>query len=171
SRGDFSVQVVRAWAPRGADRFHNLVHNGFYDGTRFYRAVSGFVVQWGVHGDPQVTQAWARQCIADDPVRRTNARRTLTFAFGQPDTRTTQVFINLGMNTRLDQLGFTPMGEVIEGMPTVDSLYTGYGDRPPAGQGPDPMQLVEQGNEYLEREFPLLDSIVRARITTSGIRP
>jgi peptidyl-prolyl cis-trans isomerase A (cyclophilin A) len=168
SRGDFSVRIVRAWAPRGADRFYNLVRNGFYDGTRFFRAVSGFVVQWGVHGDPRVTQAWARQCIEDDPVRRTNARRTLTFAFGRPGTRTTQIFINLGMNRRLDPLGFAPIGEVVAGMEVVDSLYAGYGDRPPTGNGPDPVILVEEGNAYLAREFPKLDSIVRARIELNG---
>ena len=101
SRGDFFVQVVREWAPRGADRFYNLVRNGFYDGNRFFRVVDGFVVQWGVNGDPAVSQAWARQCIPDDPVIRPNTRPAITFAFGAPNTRTTQVFVNYGMNRRL----------------------------------------------------------------------
>ena len=108
SRGDFFVQVVREWAPRGADRFYNLVRNGFYDGNRFYRAIDGFIVQWGASGDPAVNRAWARQCIHDDPVRRTNVRRAVTFAFGRPNTRTTQVFINFGVNWRLDDSGFAP---------------------------------------------------------------
>ena len=167
SRGDFYVQVVRAWAPLGADRFYNLVRNGFYNGNRLYRVVDGFVVQWGIHGDPEVSAAWSRQCIPDDPVRRTNGRRTLTFAFGEPGTRTTQVFINYGMNVRLDRMGFAPIGEVIEGMGTVDSLYSAYGERPPRGRGPDPMRVVKEGNVYLDREFPALDSIVRATLVAA----
>ena len=168
SRGDFYVQVVRDWAPVGADRFYNLVRNGFYNGNRFYRVIDGFVVQWGVHGSPDVSEAWSRQCIKDDAVRRINTRRMVTFAFGEPDTRTTQVFINYGMNTRLDRMGFAPLGEVIEGMTTVDSLYNGYGERPPKGQGPDPVRLVKEGNAYLDREFPALDSIIRASVVSAS---
>lgn len=164
SRGDFFVQVVREWAPHGADRFYNLVRNGFYDGNRFFRVVDGFVVQWGVNGDPAVSQAWARQCIPDDPVIRPNTRPAITFAFGAPNTRTTQVFVNFGMNRRLDESGFAPFGEIIQGMSVVDSLYKGYGDGAPFGPGPDPVKLVKEGNAYLDREFPLVDSIVRARV-------
>jgi peptidyl-prolyl cis-trans isomerase A (cyclophilin A) len=164
SRGDFFVQVVRDWAPLGADRFYNLVRNGFYDGNRFFRVLDGFVVQWGVNGDPAVSRAWARQCIPDDPVLRPNTRPAVTFAFGAPNTRTTQVFINFGMNRRLDESGFAPFGEIIQGMEAVDSLYKGYGEGPPRGSGPDPVRLVKEGNAYLDREFPLIDSIIRARV-------
>jgi peptidyl-prolyl cis-trans isomerase A (cyclophilin A) len=170
SRGTFAVQVVRDWAPRGADRFYNLVRNGFYDGNRFFRVVNGFVVQWGVHGEPAVSQAWARQCIPDDPVRRGNTRRAVSFAFGRPGTRTTQVFVNYGMNPRLDGLGFASFGEVIDGMATLDSLHAAYGDGPPRGTGPDAVKLVDEGNAYLDREFPRVDSIVRARIVAEGRR-
>ncbi|MGH7462113.1 MAG: peptidylprolyl isomerase [Longimicrobiales bacterium] len=114
-----------------------------------------------------MSSAWSRQCIPDDPVRRTNGRRTITFAFGEPDTRTTQVFINYGMNDRLDRLGFAPFGEVVEGMSVADSLYSEYGERPPKGQGPDPVRLVREGNVYLDRDFPTLDSIVRASIAAA----
>lgn len=163
SRGDFFVETVREWAPRGADRFYNLVRAGFYDGNKFFRVISGFVVQWGINGDPEVSKAWARQCIEDDPVRRVNTRRAVTFAFGEPDTRTTQLFINYGLNTSLDRMGFAPVGHVIEGMEVVDSLYSAYGERPPSGIGPDPVRIVKEGNEYL-KQFPRLDSILRARV-------
>jgi peptidyl-prolyl cis-trans isomerase A (cyclophilin A) len=166
SRGDFFVQAVRVWAPRGADRFYNLVRNGFYDRNRFFRVVDGFVVQWGIHGDPAVSGAWARMCIRDDPFRRTNGRRTITFAFGRPNTRTTQVFVNYHMNWRLDRMGFTPFGEVISGMEVVDSLYKGYGDV--SKGGPDPMRVVKEGNAYLDREFPLVDSIIDARVVAES---
>src|SRR5262245_52323553 len=170
SRGDFFVQVVRVWAPRGADRFYNLVRNGFYDGNRFYRVIEGFVAQWGASGDPAVNRAWARQCIRDDPVKRTNIRRAVTFAFGRPNTRATQVFVNYGVNDQLDQAGFAPFGEVIEGMEVVDSIYSGYGDGPPRGSGPDASRVNKEGNVYLAREFPRLDSIAHARIVAESKR-
>ena len=172
SRGDFLVQVPRVWSPRGADRFYNLVRAGYYDRTKFFRVVPGFVVQWGVHGDPAVNQAWARQCIQDDPVRRTNIRRAVTFAFGAPNTRTTQVFINYGLNTSLDRAGFSPFGEVIEGMEVVDSLYAGYGEiaTVEGASGVNPVTATEQGNAYLAREFPLLDSIIQARVVAEKRR-
>jgi len=158
------VQVNRDWAPIGADRFYNLVRNGFYDGNRMYRVRPYFIAQWGVHGDPEVSEAWARMCIPDDPVRENNARRRISFAFGQPGTRTTQVFINLALNNSLDRAGFAPFGEVIQGMAVVDSLYSGYGEMPPGGDGPDPRSIIREGNIYLDREFPLLDSILTARV-------
>ena len=169
SRGDVFVQVVRRWAPHGADRFYNLVRNGFYDGNRFFRVVDAFVVQWGVHGDPAVSEAWARQCIPDDPVLKHNTRGTITFAFGAPNTRTTQVFISYGMNSSLDASGFAPFGEVIQGMEAVDSLYRDYGDGPPRGTGPDAVRLVKEGNAYLDRDFPRLDSIIRARVVAERV--
>jgi peptidyl-prolyl cis-trans isomerase A (cyclophilin A) len=168
SRGDFYVQVVREWAPRGADRFYNLVRNGFYNGNRFYRVLDRFVAQWGASGDPAVNSAWARQCIPDDPVKRPNLRRAVTFAFGAPNTRTTQVFINYGVNWRLDDSGFAPFGEVIEGMEVVDSLYSDYGDGPPRGGGPDAVRVSKEGNSYLARDFPRLDSIAQARIVAES---
>ncbi|MGH7459537.1 MAG: peptidylprolyl isomerase [Longimicrobiales bacterium] len=170
SRGSFAVQVVRAWAPRGADRFYTLVRNGFYDGNRFFRVIPGFVVQWGINGDPGVSQAWARQCIPDDAVRQGNTRRAMSFAFGRPHTRTTQVFVNYGMNPRLNELGFAAFGEVIDGMVVLDSLYGAYGEGPPRGAGPDPVKVGELGNAYLDSEFPRLDSIIRARVVSVSKR-
>ena len=164
SRGDFFIQVPRDWSPRGADRFYNLVRNGFYDGNKFYRVVPTFVVQWGIHGDPEVSTAWARQCFDDDPVRQINSRRAITFAFGKPNTRTTQVFINYAMNNKLDRMGFSPFGEVIQGMEVLDSLYSGYGEIGPRGPGVDAVEAVKKGNAYLNAEYPLLDSIVSARV-------
>ena len=163
-RGDFFVQVMRDWAPRGADRFYNLVRSGFYDGAKFFRVVPGFVVQWGIHADPAVSQAWARQCIPDDPVKQSNVYPTITFAFGEPNTRTTQVFINYGMNASLNRRGFAPFGQVLHGKEVVDSLFAGYGELAPRGPGVDPVRAVKEGNDYLRRDFPKLDSIITARI-------
>ncbi|MGQ0765793.1 MAG: peptidylprolyl isomerase [Gemmatimonadota bacterium] len=169
SRGPFVIEVHRAWAPRGADRFHQLVSSGFLDNARFFRAVSGFMVQFGLHGDPDVNDAWEPLTIADDSVAQPNARGYLTFAAAAvPNSRNTQVFINLVDNRQLDGMGFAPFGRVVEGMDVVDSLYTGYGDGPPSGFGPDQMRLMREGNRYLEREFPRLDHIRRARIVTDS---
>jgi len=164
SQGAFVVQVVRDWAPRGADRFYHLVRSGFYDGTRFYRAVQDFMVQFGVHGDPAVTAAWLDATIDDDPVRTSNERGRISFAAAGPDTRTTELFINLRENARLDPLGFAPFGEVVEGMDVVDRLHTGYGEVGFFGPGPVPDRIYMEGNEYLERDFPALDHIVRATL-------
>jgi peptidyl-prolyl cis-trans isomerase A (cyclophilin A) len=164
SRGDFVVEVIREWAPRGADRFHHLVRNGFYDGVRFYRVVEGFMVQFGLHGDPAVTEAWMDRTIPDDPVTMGNWRGRITFATAGPDTRTTEVFINFIDNLRLDMMGFAPFGQVIEGMDVVDGLYSGYGESAPAGSGPQWARIVEEGNDYLVRQFPALDHVRRATI-------
>src|SRR6266550_859381 len=134
SRGEFVIAVHRAWAPRGADRFYNLVRSGYYDGVRFFRVVSGFMVQFGIHGDPAVSAAWREQRIPDDPVRRTNLRSFVSFATAGPGTRTTQVFINFGSNDRLDAMGFAPFAQVVEGMDVVDRLYSGYGEGAPRGR-------------------------------------
>src|SRR5205809_4760189 len=123
SRGPVSVVVHRSWAPRGADRFYALVHGGFYDGARFFRVVRGFVVQFGLPADPQLGRAWSSQLLPDDPVRHPNRRGTVTFASAGPNTRTTQLFINLADNVRLDGLGFSPIGQVAEGLGIVESLY------------------------------------------------
>jgi peptidyl-prolyl cis-trans isomerase A (cyclophilin A) len=160
SAGPFVVEVTRAWAPNGADRLYNLVRLGFYDGTRFFRVVPGFVVQFGLNGDPVVSARWRRAAIPDDPVRQHNTRGALTFATAGPNTRTTQLFINYGDNTRLDGMGFAPLGRVVEGMDVVDHIYAGYGERPAQG-------LIEaQGNAYLTAQFPRLDSIRHATIGT-----
>jgi peptidyl-prolyl cis-trans isomerase A (cyclophilin A) len=162
--GDFVIQVHRNWAPLGADRFYNLVRHGFYDDSHFFRVIDGFVAQFGLSGNPEVSAAWSFSEIRDDPVSESNRRGTVTFATGGPNTRTTQLFINLGNNTNLDSSGFSPFGEVVEGMEVVDRLYSGYGDGAPYGSGPDQGLIERRGKAYLEREFPQLDRIERARI-------
>jgi peptidyl-prolyl cis-trans isomerase A (cyclophilin A) len=166
SAGDFVIAVQRRWAPRGADRFYNLTRSGYYDGARFFRVVSGFMVQFGIHGDPPVAAAWREQRIPDDPVRRTNLRGMVSFATAGPGTRTTQVFINFGSNDRLDAMGFAPFGQVVEGMDIVDRLYAGYGEGAPRGRGPDQSRIQTEGNAYLARAFPRLDYVKRAGIVT-----
>ncbi len=168
SRGTFVVEVTKAWAPEGAERFYRLVEKEFYDGTRFFRVVRNFVVQWGINGDPAVEARWRNLTMRDDPVAQSNKRGTITFANAGPDTRTTQVFINLKDNTRLDASGFAPFGQVIEGMDNVDHFYNSYGDAPPRGYGPDQNLIETQGNAYLDARFPRLDYIRRARIVTPG---
>jgi len=163
--GDFVVEVRRALSPNGADRFYNLVRNGYYEGARFFRVIDGFMAQFGMHGDPRVTAAWRAAPIQDDPVAASNARGTVTFAMtGQPNSRTTQVFINYRDNSNLDAMGFAPFGEVVEGMDVVDQLHSGYGEGAPNGSGPSQAQIQAQGNEYLEAEFPQLDYVERATI-------
>jgi peptidyl-prolyl cis-trans isomerase A (cyclophilin A) len=157
SKGRFVVQVNRAWAPLGADRFRDLVHDGFFDDARFFRVVPGFVAQFGLNGDPQKNVPWDKR-IGDDSVRQTNARGTLVFATEGPRTRTHQLFINLVDNPRLDKLGFAPIGRVVDGMSAVDSLYGGYGDRP------DQEFIQSLGNSYLQRMFPKLDYVKTARV-------
>ena len=165
TKGDFVVQVQRALSPNGADRFYNLVRNGYYDGVRFFRVIGGFMAQFGMHGDPQVGAALRAAPIPDDPVAASNTRGMITFAMtGQPNSRTTQVFINYRDNSNLDAMGFAPFGEVVDGMDVVDQLYAGYGEGAPNGSGPSQAQIQAEGNEYLEREFPRLDFIERATI-------
>lgn len=162
--GDFVVEVERDWAPRGADRFYTLTSIGFFDDTYVFRVVDGFVAQFGLSGDPEVSAAWSWAEIRDDPVTRSNTRGTITFATSGPDSRTTQVFINTGDNTNLDDMGFAPFGQVVEGLDVVDSLYADYGDGPPFGRGPDQGQIEDRGNAYVRAEFPELDRILEARI-------
>ena len=164
SKGPFVIETRRAWAPRGADRFHQLVRSGFFDNTRFFRVVTSFMVQFGVSGDPEVNAAWEKLTIPDDSVTQSNRRGFVSFAMAGPDTRTTQIFINLIDNPRLDEMGFAPFGQVVEGMAVVDSLFADYGDGPPSGFGPDQIRLMREGNAYLEREFPKLDFVRTARI-------
>ena len=171
SRGEFDIKVHRAWAPRGADRLYHLVHAGFYDGVRFYRVIEGFMAQFGAHGDTAVAHAWRDRRIDDDPVRHRNERGALTFATSGPNSRTTQLFINFGNNQQLDGIGFAPLGTVVNGMAVVDSLYHGYGEGAPSGAGPDQGRLGAEGNAYLRRQYPKLDSIATARITAEWKKP
>jgi peptidyl-prolyl cis-trans isomerase A (cyclophilin A) len=164
TKGDVVVQVTRAWAPRGADRFYNLIKHDFYTDASFFRVLPGFVAQFGISTRPEVSKAWARATIPDDPVKQSNARGTLTFATAGPNTRTTQIFINLAENTQLDRMGFAPFGKVVEGMDVVEKLYSGYGEGAPQGNGPDQGRLTNEGKAYLERNFPLLDRIKTAII-------
>ena len=166
SKGDFVIEVHRAWSPHGADRFYNLVSNGYYDNVRFFRVVAGFVAQFGIHGDTTVAAAWRRQTIGDDPVIQSNTRGFVSYAKGGPNSRTTQIFINFGDNSGLDGMGFSPFGEVVEGMEVVDALYSGYGDSPPRGRGPGQPVIQRRGNAYLKEDFPYLDFVRRATIVT-----
>ena len=164
TKGEFDVLVRRSWAPLGAARVGEAVAAGYYDGARFFRALRGFVVQWGIAADSANTALWRGRRIADDSVRVSNRRGTVTYAAGGPNTRTVQLFINLRDNARLDALGFAPVGEVVRGMDVVDTLHTGYGEGAPAGQGPTQAKLGAQGEAYLARDFPLLDQIRSARV-------
>jgi peptidyl-prolyl cis-trans isomerase A (cyclophilin A) len=164
SKGDFVVQVTREWAPMGADRFFNLVRHGFFDDARFFRVISGFMAQFGINGDPKVSAAWRTQRIKDDPVKQSNTRGFVSFATSGPNSRTTQLFINYGDNSRLDKMGFAPFGRVIEGMEVVEQLYSGYGEGAPQGKGPNQARIQQEGNDYLNREFPRLDYIKKATI-------
>jgi peptidyl-prolyl cis-trans isomerase A (cyclophilin A) len=164
SKGPFVVEVHRDWAPNGADRFYNLVKNGFYNDTRFFRVIDGFMVQFGLNGDPKVSSVWRDADIKDDPVKQSNVRGNITFATAGPNTRTTQVFINYGDNTGLDGQGFSPFGKVVSGMDVVDSLYNGYGEGAPSGHGPNQGIVQSLGNAYLNKAFPKLDYINKATI-------
>ncbi|MCI0568319.1 MAG: peptidylprolyl isomerase [Acidobacteria bacterium] len=165
SKGDFVVEVTRSWAPNGADRFYNLVKNGYYDGARFFRVIKDFMVQFGINGDPSVNAVWQQASIPDDPVQQSNKRGMVTFATRGPNTRTTQVFINYAdRNAGLDSQGFAPFGMVIEGMTVVDTLYSDYGEGAPQGMGPDQGRSQGEGNAYLTKNFPNLDYIKKATI-------
>jgi peptidyl-prolyl cis-trans isomerase A (cyclophilin A) len=163
--GDFVIEVHREWAPRGADRFFNLVKIGYYDNTAFYRVIKGFMAQIGMNGDPEVTQAWMDARIRDDVVTQSNTKGMVTFAMsGDPNSRTAQIFINYGDNAYLDEMGFAPFGKVVEGQESVDALYGGYGEGAPRGKGPSQSRLFRGGNDYLKGEFPELDYVVTATI-------
>ncbi len=164
TRGPFDLKVHRDWSPRGADRIYWLVNNRYYDGVRFFRVVPNFVVQFGMSGDTAVQRAFRGRRIADDTVKRGNVRGTLSFAMGGANTRTTQLFINLKDNQRLDPLGFSVVAQVVAGMSVVDSLYQGYGDGAPRGKGPSQDTIAKEGEAYLAREFPLLDKLISARV-------
>ena len=158
SKGSIVVEVTRAWAPNGADRFYNLVKNGYYDGCRFFRVVEDFMAQFGINEDPKVNRIWMNANINDDPVKQSNARGFITYAFASPNTRTTQVFINFSDNSYLDSSGFSPFGKVTKGMNVVDAIYNKYGETP------DQTKIQLEGNAYLEKTFPNLDYIKSATI-------
>jgi cyclophilin family peptidyl-prolyl cis-trans isomerase len=158
SCGDFVVEVQRKWAPKGADRFHELVTAGYYDECRFFRVVPDFVVQWGMNGDPAVYAKWKDNEITDDPVVQSNLTGFVTFATKGENTRTCQLFINTADNQRLDDLGFAPFGKVVEGLDVVKKINAEY------GQKPNQLLIQEQGNEYLKKQFPALDYIKKASV-------
>ncbi len=162
SAGTFVIDVTRDWSPRGADRFYSLIRIGFYDDQRFFRVIPNFVVQWGMSGDPEISAAWQTARIKDDPVKESNVPGTITFAkTGAPNSRTTQLFINLGDNSAsLDGQGFAPFGRVVEGMEIVGSFNAEYGSTPSTNQA----TIAERGNEFLNKNFPNLDYIVTAKI-------
>jgi peptidyl-prolyl cis-trans isomerase A (cyclophilin A) len=158
TKGPILIQVERDWAPIGADRFYTLVKTGYFNGDRFFRVVPSFVVQFGINGDPKLTARWRQANLQDDPVKENNMRGSVTFATAGPGTRTTQLFINLNDNVRLDGQGFAPFGRVIDGMNVVDQIFSGYGEQP------DQSRIENEGNAYLEKDFPKLDYIKSASI-------
>jgi peptidyl-prolyl cis-trans isomerase A (cyclophilin A) len=164
TKGEFLVEVTRAWAPLGADRFYNLVKNHFYDGAAFFRVLPGFVAQFGLSPKPEISRVWASATIKDDRVTQSNLAGFLTFATAGPNTRTTQLFINLADNQNLDGMGFAPFGKVTEGMDVVQQFYSGYGEGAPGGNGPNQSRITNEGKAYLDKSFPLLDSIKTAVI-------
>jgi homoserine O-acetyltransferase len=165
SKGDFVVEARREWSPRGVDRFYNLVRAGFFDDSRFFRVRAGFIAQFGIAGDPAVAGVWRNQTLPDDAARQSNTRGFVTYAMTGSDTRTTQLFINLADNSRLDREGFAPIGKVIEGMEVVDKLFAGYGEDAGGGmRGGKQGKIFAGGNAYLDREFPKLDKLLRASI-------
>ncbi len=161
TKGDIIVEVHRDWAPLGADRFYNLVKNGFFTNAAFFRVVvqpRPFVVQFGLNASPAINKAWENAKIKDDPVMGSNKRGMVVFATAGPSTRTTQLFINLNDNAFLDSMGFAPFGTVTEGMDVVDKLYPGYGERPDQGK------ITEEGDAYISKNFPMIDKIKMAKI-------
>ena len=167
TKGKFVVEVNRRWAPRGADRFYALARSGFFDDSRFFRVRRGFIAQFGIAGDPKLNARW--RPIPDDPVRASNTRGTLAFAMTGPNTRLTQVYINLADNRRLDKEGFAPIGHVVAGMDVVDKLYDGYGESAGGGmRGGKQEPLLRGGNAVLDRNYPKLDRIIRARVNLSA---
>jgi peptidyl-prolyl cis-trans isomerase A (cyclophilin A) len=161
SKGNFTIAVTRKWSPLGADRFYNLVRAGFFTDVIFFRVVPDFVVQFGIHGNPKFAGKWLEANIDDDTVVASNKRGYITYAKSSaPNSRSTQLFINLKDNTRLDQMGFSPFGQVVSGMEVVDKLYGGYGEQVTQLQG----EIAQQGNKFLEKNFPELDKIKKATI-------
>ena len=164
SQGDFLVEVTRAWAPHGADRFHELVRIGYYKEARVFRVLPHFIAQFGVHRDFNVHDTWRKLVIPDDPPNQKNLRGTMAFAKSGANTRSTEVFVNLADNAALDDQGFVPFGRIVEGMDVPDKFYDGYGEMRPEGKWIDANRVEEETNEYLVQRFPKLDYIKVARV-------
>jgi peptidyl-prolyl cis-trans isomerase A (cyclophilin A) len=162
SQGDFVVEAHRAWAPHGVDRFHELVSMKYFDQGRFFRVVPGFIAQFGVHRNFEVHEKWRTMFIADDPPQQKNLRGMLAYAKSDPGTRATEIFINLADNKALDDQGFVPFAQVVQGMDVVDKFYAGYGEMRPEGKYIDPTRVEGEANEYLIQRFPRLDFIIHA---------
>jgi peptidyl-prolyl cis-trans isomerase A (cyclophilin A) len=163
SQGDFVVEVNRAWAPHGVDRFHELVRMRYFDEGRFFRVLKGFIAQFGVHRDFSIHEKWRQFFIVDDPPKEKNLRGTLAFAQSGPATRATEIFVNLADNAVLDTQGFVPFGRIVEGVEVIDKIYSGYGEMRPEGKDLDPGRVEGETNEYLVQRFPKMDYIKRAR--------
>ena len=164
TKGKFTVEVTRSLSPNGADRFYNLVRSGYFKDLAFFRVIKGFMCQFGIHADPSVSAKWRQANIPDDPVKGSNTRGTVTFATAGPNTRTTQLFINYADNQRLDSMGFSPFGKVVEGMDVVDKINGEYGEGAPNGRGPEQGRIQREGNAYLKKDFPNLDLIKSATV-------
>lgn len=164
SKGDFVVEAHRDWSPHGVDRFYELVQMKYFDQNRFFRVVPGFIAQFGVHRDFNVHGKWRTMFIPDDPPKEKNVRGTLAFAKSDPDTRATEIFINLADNKALDDQAFVPFAKVVQGMDVVDQFYSGYGEVRPEGKYIDPNRVEGEANEYLVQDFPRLDYIVHATL-------
>lgn len=166
TKGDFVLEVIREWAPRGADRFYELLQANYYDGSRFFRVRPGFIVQFGISKDPRQSELWRQLKLPDDPVKQKNLKGYVSYAMAGPGSRTTQIFINLANNAeRLDAKGFAPFARVVEGMDVVEKLYSGYGEvQALGGSGPDSAKVEGLGEEYLQRSFERLDKINRASV-------
>jgi peptidyl-prolyl cis-trans isomerase A (cyclophilin A) len=163
SKGAVAIEVHKDWAPIGAQHLFELVNRGYYDGDRFFRVTRAYV-QFGVNGDPKVSSMWSSANLRDDPVKEHNVKGAVSYAKIGPNSRTTQLFINMRDNKDLDKQGFAPIGTVVAGMDVVESFYSAYGDMPPRGQGPDPTKIETQGNAYLDSRFPRLDFVKKATI-------
>lgn len=165
TKGDFVIEATRAWAPNGADRFYNLVKIGYFQDVAFFRALQGFMVQFGIHGQPEMNTTWRAARIPDDQsTGHSNTRGMITFATSGPNSRTVQLFVNYANNGNLDSMGFTPFGNVVSGMEVLDSLYKDYGEGQPGGPGPDQGRFQQEGNAYLKAEYPKLDYIKSAKL-------
>ena len=172
--GNFTAEFRREWAPIGVQRMYDLVQDGFFEEARFFRVIDGFMAQFGIAGDPEMQAKWRERPLGVEPVKQSNTRGMITFAMAgraaaplqTTDNRTTQLFINFGDNSNLDQMGFAPIGKVVEGMDVVDAIYSGYGEGAPSGRGPNQGLVQQHGNTYLESEFPNLSYIERAVIVT-----
>ena len=171
TKGSFTLEAMRRLAPLGSDRFYHLVEAGFYDDSRFFRVIAGRFAQFGIAGKAATAARWRNESFPDDPVRAGNVRGTFAFAMTGPDARTTQIYINTGDQSRLDSQGFAPFGKVVEGMDVVDALYSGYGEQSGGGmRGGKQGKLFEEGNGYLDREYPLLDKLTVARVVSRESR-